>query len=178
MDLGGVAKGFLAEKALELAQKYNVSGYISVGGNMAVLGEKPSGGEFKIGIKNPRGEGEEDILGTVSLENETMATTGDYERFFIEDGVRYHHVLNPFTGYPAKTDLIAVTVISSDGALADFLSTYIFMQGSCELPKFFSDNRFSVLAVTEGKKVYASSGFWDKFVPLKNQKEYEFIHEQ
>ncbi|MEG1973056.1 MAG: FAD:protein FMN transferase [Oscillospiraceae bacterium] len=177
VDLGGVAKGFLAEKALDIAKKHKVTGYISVGGNMAVLGKKPLGGSFKIGIKSPR-SGESDILGTVKLHDETMATTGDYERFFIENGERYHHVLDPKTGFPAKTDLISVTVISKDGSLADFLSTYIFMLGSGELPKFFDDSRFLVLAVTKDKKVLASPELWNKFTPIKNQKDYEFLHEK
>ena len=177
IDIGGVLKGFLSQKALSIAQENKVTGYISLGGNMAVAGKKNKREDFKIGIRNPRGSSE-DYIGIVTMPGMTMSTAGDYERFFIEDDVRYHHILDPFTGFPAETDLISVTVLSGDGLLADFLSTYIFMSGKDKLRSFFDGEGYEVLAVDKDLNVYGSDGFWEVFLPQYEKKEFNFINEQ
>ena len=155
LDLGGAAKGFAAGKMREIAQKNQVSGFLSVGGNMLVVGKKPDGTDFLIGVRDPRGDASS-YFATVAIDGYTMATTGDYERYFEEDGVRYHHVIDPMTGYPSQTDLISVTVISEDGLLADCLSTSIFLQGSAALSSYLERTDCMVLAVTASYEVYAS----------------------
>lgn len=173
VDLGGIAKGMAAELMRRYPKENGVQGYLSIGGNMMVEGKKPDGTDFVIGLRAPRGQ-ETDLLGAVALDGLTMATTGDYERFFLQDGVRYHHVLDPFTGYPAETDLIAVTVISADGTLADGYSTAIFMQGSAALDGYFAREDCLVLAVTEHLDVVASPGFWDRMTVNESNAAYTF----
>lgn len=170
VDLGGIAKGMAASACAEIPKRHNVSGYLSIGGNTMVNGKDPSGRDFSVGLRDPRGEAN-DAIGAFAMDGLTVATTGDYERYFELDGVRYHHVLDPFTGYPSATDLISVTVISADGALADCLSTSIFMQGSGALKRYFARDDCQVIAVTRDLQVYASPGFWEGFTvnPAKTQ---------
>ncbi len=173
IDLGGVAKGMAASVAAEIAAKHQVSGYLSIGGNMMVLGKKPSGEDFRFGVRDPKG-GVNDFMAVVTLDGMTMATTGTYERHFEEGGVRYHHVLDPFTGYPAQSDLISVTVISKDGALADYLSTAVFMEGSAGLEGHLSAEGYYVIAIDQNNRVYTSKGYRDHITPVEDEG-YEFI---
>ena len=174
IDLGALLKGYLAEKCLLIAENNGVRGYISVGGDMAVSGKKSDGRDFIMGIRNPRGS-ENEYIGTLTMEGTTMATAGDYERFFIEDGRRYHHILDPFTGYPKETDLISVSCVSDDGLLADFLSTYIFMEGGKNLSKFDGCEEFSFVAVDKDLNVYVSEGLRDSFEPNLSLEGFNFL---
>lgn len=125
LDFGGIAKGYACERLREICQTYDVTdGYVSLGGNMMVLGEM--NGVF--GIRDPNGN-RDAYFAELSLAGKTMATSGGYERYFEQDGKRYHHILDPRTGWPAQTDLLSVSVISEDGALADALSTALFVMG-------------------------------------------------
>lgn len=125
IDLGGIAKGYACTKLREICDTYQVTdGYISLGGNMMVLEEMDN----PFGIRDPQG-GENAYFAKLSLAGKTMATAGGYERYFEADGKTYHHILDPHTGYPAETDLLSVSIISEDGALADALSTALFMMG-------------------------------------------------
>lgn len=155
VDLGGIAKGMAAALMRQYAVKNNVQGYLSIGGNMMVQGKKPDGSDYSIGVRDPRGDASE-YIAVLSLDGLTMATTGDYERYFEQDDVRYHHILDPFTGYPSTADLISVTVVSENGALADYLSTLIFMRGSAALGRYLDRDDCMVLAVTDTLEVYAS----------------------
>ena len=174
VDLGAVLKGCLAEKCLDIAEKYDVEGYISVGGNMAVRGRKKDGSDYIMGIRDPRGESGE-FIGTLPMEGLTMATAGDYERYFTEGGKRYHHILDTETGYPVETDIISATVLSKDGLLADFLSTYIFMEGTEHLKDFEGFEEFSFIAVDKDLNVYVSEGIAHLFTPQKDKKEFNFL---
>ncbi|MEG2174357.1 MAG: FAD:protein FMN transferase [Oscillospiraceae bacterium] len=161
VDLGGIAKGMAAGAMRPIAEKHGVQGYLSLGGNMMVVGKKFDGSDWRIGIRNPRGT-PNDSIASVTLEGMTMATTGDYERYFEENGVRYHHVLDPFTGYPSDRGLISVTVISADGTLADCLSTTIFLEGRDRLNNYLLRDDCMVLAVTKQMEVYASPALWEQ----------------
>ncbi len=173
IDLGGIAKGMAAALMRQYPVENGVQGYVSIGGNMMVQGKKPDGSAYVIGIRDPRGDASE-YIASLSLEGLTMATTGDYERYFEQDGVRYHHVLDPFTGYPAKTDLIAVTVVSEDGALADYLSTLIFMRGTQALPQYLNRDDCMVLAVTNNLEVYASQPMQKRLTINTEKTAYKF----
>ena len=98
-----------------------------------------------------------------------MATSSAAEIFFEEDGVRYHHILDPKTGYPSDTDLLQVTVVSKDGLLADALSTTIFSKGSECLEEYMNRDDCMVLAVTEDKKVYGSDEIWEFVTPADTE---------
>lgn len=173
IDLGGIAKGMAAGAMRQYAEKNDSEGFLSIGGNMMVRGKKPDGGDFVIGIRDPRGEANE-FIATVTLDGFTMATTGDYERFFEQDGVRYHHVLDPFTGRPSDSDLISVTVISENGTLADCLSTSIFLQGSKALDKYITRDDCMIVVVTKEKEVYASAALKDRLNVNTQKTDYKF----
>jgi thiamine biosynthesis lipoprotein len=128
-DLGAIAKGFIADKVKEqLVDAGVTSGIINLGGNVLLVGGKPDGSDFRIGVQDPdslRGE----YLGIVSLKDESIVTSGDYERFFEADGKKYHHILDPYTGFPAENSLRSVTIISPNSTDGDALSTTCFLLG-------------------------------------------------
>lgn len=131
LDLGAVGKGIALDGLLEKLQANKKVGgaVISVGGSVLVYGEKPDGSGFRIGIVNPFQPSE--YLGTLELKGEwCVSTSGDYERYVEKDGKRYHHIINPDTGYPAESGLCSVTVLSQSGFLSDALSTACFVLGS------------------------------------------------
>ncbi|SFG69639.1 Thiamine biosynthesis lipoprotein ApbE [Lachnospiraceae bacterium C7] len=115
IDLGGIAKGYASQKVMEIFKKYNVtSGIVSLGGNVQTYKAKPDGSSYKVGIQNPN-ENSEDFLGIISVKGKTVITSGGYERYFEKDGKRYHHILNPKTGYPSESGIKSVTIVSKDG---------------------------------------------------------------
>ncbi len=130
IDLGGILKGYAADKASQILQKHGfLSGIVTVGGEVRAFGRKPDGGSWVVGIQNPRQKGQADeILATISVSDKSLSTSGDYIRFFEKDGVRYHHLLNPRTGYPAE-QCGSVTVMANDGITADGFAK-IFVLGS------------------------------------------------
>ncbi len=128
IDLGGIAKGLSSDCFMKLFENYGVkSAFSNIGGNVSTLGSKPDGTDWKVGIRHPRQSG---LLGAVAVKGKAVVTSGDYERFFIgKDGRRYHHILNPKTGYPAEAGLISVTIVTERAMLADAFSTAIFTIG-------------------------------------------------
>lgn len=128
LNLGGVAKGFITDRLKEmLLEKGAKSAMINLGGNAYALGKKPTGENWKIGIQDPKSENE--LIGVITAENLAVITSGDYQRFFEKDGIRYHHILDPKTCHPARSGLRSVTIISENATLADALSTAIFVAG-------------------------------------------------
>lgn len=174
IDLGGIAKGMAAEIVMNIAREKGIeSGYVSLGGNLAVIGQKPDGSEYVFGVRDPRGDASE-YIGTVHLPGKTMATTGDYERYFVEDGVTYHHILDPATGYPCKSDFISVTIISEHGALADYLSTALFMMEKEDALSMINSEEFEAILVDQEKNVYWSNSLEGNFRPNETKTEYQF----
>lgn len=176
VDLGGIAKGAAADLVYSVMDDFQIkNGYVSLGGNMVVRGVHPdTGKDFLFGVRDPRGDAGA-YIGTLKLKGMTMATTGDYERFFIENGERYHHVLDPRTGSPADGGWISVSVISRDGALADFLSTALFVAGKDKvLSSCMEDARYAVVAVDSQGQVYLSPGLRSVFEPNPEKTGYRF----
>ncbi len=165
IDLGGDGKGYVTARMKDIVDKYDVTGYLSVGGNMLVVGKNPDGRDFTVGIRDPLKDSNS-YFATINIEGYTMATSSAAEIFFEEDGVEYHHILDPKTGYPGDTDLLQVTVVSKDGLLADALSTTIFLKGSECLDEYMQRDDCMVLAVTKDKNVYGSEGIWDRVSPV------------
>ncbi|MEG0898266.1 MAG: FAD:protein FMN transferase [Oscillospiraceae bacterium] len=174
IDLGGIAKGMAADMVREIAIKNNVKGYASLGGNLSVVGKKPDGTDFKFGLRNPRGTANE-YVGIVTLQGKTMATTGDYERFFEENDKRYHHIFDISTGYPVENDLISVTVVSANGALADCLSTEIFVKGKDKLENFLNSDEYEIIAIDSDYNIYISESLRDNFVFKDDSKKFKFV---
>ena len=137
IDLGGIAKGYIADKLKEYLISQNVkSALINLGGNIITIGTKPDGTPFKIGIKKPFNENE--IEATVELNDKAVSTSGVYERCFYEDDKLYHHILNPKTGYPIETDLWGVSVVCDSSTDADAIGTICILMGY-EKAKAFTD---------------------------------------
>lgn len=157
VDLGGIAKGAACDIVRQVAEEFGITrGYVSIGGNIVALEKKPFGSDFWFGIRDPQ-RGANDSLCAVQLYGKTMATTGAYERFFEQDGVTYHHVLDPQTGWPADSDLLSVSVICEDGALADYLSTTLYVLGKETVLDCLERQDFQLIAVGEDGNVYCSS---------------------
>ena len=129
IDLGGIGKGYTADRVKEVFLQYGVhSAYSNLGGNVVTLGTKPDGSPWVIGIQHPRRE--KQLIGAVSVLNQTVVTSGDYQRYYIDgNGNRHHHIIDPKTGYPAESDLMSVTIVSENSLVADALSTIIFIAG-------------------------------------------------
>ena len=126
IDLGAIAKGFALDCAVKKLKKNNINScLINAGGQVYALGDK-FGAPWKIAIKNPREPG---ISETLELKNQSASTSGDYEQFFLKNGKRYSHIINPKTGYPIDTQTHSVTIIADNGLTADALSTAIFILG-------------------------------------------------
>lgn len=177
IDLGGIAKGWTADQLREYARELGAErGYVSLGGNLMIIGERPDGDPFKFGMRDPQGDAST-YLGTVTLEDGcTMATTGGYERYFEEDGIRYHHVLDPRTGYPADSDLLSVAVISKDGTLADYLSTTLFVQGLEAAKAAAGSEDYALVMVDQENNVWISGSLRGNFEPHETDADYTYIY--
>jgi len=134
LDLGALGKGYALDIAYDLLQgkKDVTGGVIAVGGSVLIFGEKPDGGEYKVGIRDPEGL-PEDVMGHITFPSGTkkacVSTSGGYEKYVEKDGVKYHHIIDPKTLRPAKSGLKSVTVVCEDGAYSDGLSTACFILG-------------------------------------------------
>lgn len=127
MDLGGVAKGYAADKTAELFNKRGIkNGIIALAGDIRVMGLRPDGSPWHIGVQHPREK--DKTLAVLKLSDKSISTSGDYERFQIVGKNRYHHIIDPRTGKPSE-GLISVTVIGNSGALVDPLTTALFIVG-------------------------------------------------
>lgn len=123
VDLGGIAKGYALTRFQAIVEKHGVRSYmINAGGDIVCGDPKPDGADWVIGIRHPRDRG--GIIKILKLSNTAVVTSGDYERFFIEDGQRYHHIFNPRTGVPAR-GVISATVVSTDPVRADVYGTVL-----------------------------------------------------
>lgn len=164
VDLGGIAKGYAGDRCLEMLKQYGIrSAFFNFGGNVAALGCRPDGTPWQVGIRHPRLN--DRLLGAVEVVDQSVVTSGDYERFFFDQsGARCHHLLNPSTGYPARSGLISATVISADGMIADTLSTAIFIAGrdkALQILSHFPD--VEAILVDEDQRILITSGLIPRF---------------
>ncbi len=126
LDVGAIAKGYATEKIAKLLAKEGVSAYVlDIGGNIRAVGTKPDGSGWTTGIKNPGVSSDEAFVYRFELSDESAVTSGDYERYYVVDGVKYHHIINKDTLLPSD-HFASVTVITADSGLADTLSTALF----------------------------------------------------
>ena len=176
VDLGGIAKGFAADEAIEIYKEHNIkSAFIDIGGNIALLGSKPDGSPWKVGIRNPRGS-EISYIGIVSVKDKAVVSSGDYQRYFEKDGVRYHHIIHPKTGYPADSGLISTTVITELSIDADALSTATFVLGLEQGMQLVERlDGVEAIFITKDKKIYTTEGLSNTFRFEDGKNEYEYV---
>lgn len=159
LDLGAVGKGIACDRIGDyLTEQQDITGaVISVGGSIVTYGKKPAGGSWKVAVMHPRKEGA--YLGTLSLQGEWyVSTSGDYERYVEKDGVRYHHIMNPKTGYPADSGVCSVTILSDSGLLSDALSTACFVSGVEEGMQLAEEFGAEALFVTKELEIVMTEG--------------------
>ncbi|MBI5213924.1 MAG: FAD:protein FMN transferase [Nitrospirae bacterium] len=194
IDLGGIIKGYAADKAVGVMKKLGInSGIVAVAGDIKTFGIRPDGGLWKVGIQNPRpnppspypsptrgegtailpppllggvkGEGEkgfsDEIMATVGLSDMAISTSGDYQKFFIKDGKKYHHLLNPKTGYPAN-ECQSVTVITKDAAFTDAFATGICILGTQKGMDTLNRLGLDGVIVAKDGKMHVTEGLKDK----------------
>lgn len=162
IDLGAIAKGYIADRIKDLLLEKGVkSAMINLGGNVLCVGNKPDGSPFNIGIQKPFADRQETIA-IMQLSDVSIVSSGIYERYFIEDGVTYHHLLNPKTGYPFDNDLISVTIISPLSVDGDALSTSVFALGLDEGMKLIDSLKDTyAVFITKDYQLHYSDTFLD-----------------
>ena len=160
MDFGGIAKGYASQRVIEIFRTYGVTSAMAyLGGNIQVLGTKPDGSSWRIGIQDPDGTTGA-ALAVLPVRDRAVVTSGGYERYFVEDGKTYIHILDPRTGCPAESDLLSVTVVAEDGTLADALSTSLFIMGRKGAEEYWrkSGGAFDMVLVAEDRTLYVTEG--------------------
>ncbi len=175
LDLGGIAKGYTADKAADyLINEEDVTGaMVSLGGNIMFVGSKPEGKPWKVGIQNPVGE-VGDYVAVISVDPLTsgddilpmsVVTAGTYERYFEVDGKRYHHIIDPSTGYPADTGILSLTIVSSNSTEADALSTALFVKGYDYAVDMWRSGKydFDMVIIDSDLKIYYTEGLEGHF---------------
>lgn len=155
IDLGGIAKGYIADKVRDyFAANGTKTAIINLGGNIVLMGEEYS----DVGIKNPFSQG---VIATVRLKNKAVVTAGTYERAFRENGVNYHHIIDAKTGYPAKSDIVSATVICDSAEQADALSTSCVLLGlSGGLNLIENTEGVEAIFITSEGGIHISSGIF------------------
>jgi thiamine biosynthesis lipoprotein len=164
VDVGGIAKGYAADEAARILRERGVeSALFDFGGNIVTMGAKPDGTPWRIGIQNPASQ-RGAFLGILETEAKTIVTSGNYERYFMHEGRRYHHIIDPETGYPARNNLRSVTVVATESITADALSTALYVMG-LEAGSALLEDLPGVEAafLTDENELVATPGFAENF---------------
>lgn len=168
VDLGAIAKGYAADEAARILKEAGIKhAIINLGGNVLTLNTKPDGSNWKLGLQDPfepRGE----YMGIVMLNNQSLVSSGTYERYSEINGKRYHHILNPQNGYPEDNTLLSVSIITNESIDADALSTTIFLLGLTQGMNMVEHlPETEAVFITSDKKVYTSSGINESNFEIK-----------
>jgi thiamine biosynthesis lipoprotein len=165
LDLGAIAKGYIADRIKELILEEGYeSAIINLGGNVLTVGTKPNSDTWSIGVRDPESDAGS-TMGILKLEDNSIVSSGIYERFFIEGDIRYHHLINPKVGYPEQNDMMSVSIISELSVDGDALSTTVFLLGleaGFELVEELEN--VEAVFVMADRSVYITSGLGDKFI--------------
>ena len=163
LDLGASGKGAVLDRVRDFLCGTDTKGaVVSAGGSILLYGSKNGSRDFTVAVRLPDG-GTSDYLGVLTLQETCVSTSGSYERYFTEDGVRYHHILSPESGFPAETGLVSVTVVYPDGTMSDLLSTAVFLLGEEEGLKLLYGHQAEGVLVTEDGRVIVTEGLKDRF---------------
>mgnify|MGYP000919011654 CR=1 FL=1 len=169
LDLGAIAKGYAADEVGKLLKEEGIeSAYINLGGNVLLVGGKPDGSPWKIGVQDPR-LNRGNVMASIELIDKTIVTSGNYERYFEEEGVIYHHILDPDSGYPANSNVISVSIICDSSLDADALSTSIFILGLEKGLELINQlEGFEAIFITDNLGVVLTEGLKGKVTLLNN----------
>ncbi len=163
IDLGGIGKGYTSDRIADLLKNNGVeSAIISLGGNVHAIGKRNDGSEWTVGITDPHDKSQ--LIGKLKISDKAVVTSGAYQRYFEQDGITYHHIIDPTTGKSADIGLASVTVIADSGMTADGLSTALFVMGldkAIELWRSSSD--FDAVFVDDSGMIYVTEGIADVF---------------
>lgn len=164
LDFGAAGKGIAGDKVYRILEKSDLTGaVVSIGGTIVVYGNKGNDKEWHVGIQDPRGENGSSFAVLDIEGGYIVSTSGDYEKYFEQDGKRYHHIFDPATGYPADNGLMSVSIISKDGFLSDALSTACFVMGLENGMKYAQEQNVDAIFVTTDQKVYVTKGIRKNF---------------
>jgi FAD:protein FMN transferase len=163
IDLGGIAKGYITDRIIDLYASRGVSSaLLNIGGNVKALGCNPDGEPWRVGVAYPDSHSTQSI-GILNVKNRSVVTSGAYERGFLHNGKLYHHILDPRSGYPAETDLKSVTVVSPSSLEADAYSTPLFMMGAERAAAFAAEHQLVALFVTEKDEILITEQLAQQF---------------
>lgn len=164
IDLGGIAKGNACTVAQKVYEQYGVkSAVLNIGGNVYIRGKNPDGSKFRVGFRDPAGD-ENSYIAAVEMEDQVMAVSGGYERYFEENGVKYCHIINGQTGWPVQSDIASVGVVSEDGTLADFMSTTLYVWGEEKTKAYMAQHPELPIILLDGKGgLFVSAALKDSF---------------
>ncbi len=156
INVGGLAKGYAVDRAVSLLRSQVSSGIVNAGGDLYAFGQKTPTTSWNIGLQHPRKP--QELLAAFALKNKAVATSGDYQRYFIKDGVRYHHIFDPQTGMPAR-GMISATIVTTEAMEADALATAVFVMGPDKGIEWVDsmDNVEAMLVLRGGLKVYSKN---------------------
>lgn len=168
ISFGAVAKGCAAENAISAMRNVGVtSGIISLGGNVQTLGVKPDGSLWNVAVQDPNNTAS--YVGVLSVGQIAVVTSGTYQRFFIQNGKTYHHLINPESGRPINNTLKSVTIVTEDGTLADCLSTAMFVLGQSKALNYWRQyGGFDMVLVNTDNEVICTKGLIEKFTLTNN----------
>lgn len=164
LDLGAVAKGYAGDRVAALLREQGVeNALLELGGNIHTVGSKPDGSLWRVAVTDPAGDG---YAGVVEVADKAVVTSGGYERYFEQHGETYWHIIDPATGYPARTGLQSVTIVAEEGVKCDALSTALFVMGPEKAEKFWRETGgFDFILLTGGGEIVITEGIEDSFSP-------------
>lgn len=163
LDFGAVGKGYTGDILVELLKEQGInSALLDLGGNIQVIGTKPDGSPWRVGLRDPFGEG---YLGMLEIQDLAVVTSGNYERYFVgEDGKTYGHIMDPKTGYPAESGLASVTIVAEEGKLCDALSTALFVMGREKAAAYWRGHPdFDMILITQEGEISLTEGIREQF---------------
>ncbi len=170
IDLGGIAKGYIADKIIDFYKENNIdSAIINIGGNIKVLGQKDENSFWSIGIYEPKKHSEK-IICSIEAKDKSIVTSGGYERAFSYNGELYCYILNPKTGYPIKSDLKSITIVSDKSIDGDSLSTPLFIMGKNKAYEFMKKHNISGVMITDKDEIIVTKNLLEGFKLFEDYK--------
>lgn len=165
LTLGSIVKGYAADEVKRILEENGVnSAIIDLGGNLYIVGRKIDGSKFRIGIQDPFSP-KGSFVGIIEVTDKSVVTSGDYERYFIYEGKKYHHIIDTETGYPVDNELTGVSIITENSIDGDALSTTVFAMGLDKGMEFVNSlEGIEAIFITKDKSIYLTSGLKDEFI--------------